>query len=256
MEEIIKFKSLEKTQAFFARVTQKNSIVRKHILIIAKRMRPTSCRPPKNCIEPTEQELMDELCMRVYKGELQLVEINPKKDYIKGTGPKIIQETDPFGGGKQFFKTPDGRTIGWLTTPSAEDVKNYGLNPHQPTAIVVNNNGYQGSLDTLLKRYEGPLTYCGHYSRAISINADYAQIGSIVATAVSGGLAVPGAGIVSISATVVSVGNGIATFLLCGPDSRPKLIPSHVSTVAGLAGPPWWQLVTNIIDAALSAAGK
>lgn len=77
-EKKINFKSLEDAKNFFAYVAS-NPFSREELLEVTKWLRPTSCRPPKNCPKPTEQELLDMLCLMVYedgsRGEFRLVEL-------------------------------------------------------------------------------------------------------------------------------------------------------------------------------------
>lgn len=77
-EKKINFKSLEDAKNFFAYVAS-NPFSREELLAVAKWLRPTSCRPPENCPKPSEQELLDMLCLMVYKdglrGDYRLVEL-------------------------------------------------------------------------------------------------------------------------------------------------------------------------------------
>lgn len=86
-EHEIKFKSLQEAEHFFAYVAS-NPFSREELLEVAKWLRPTSCRPPRNCPKPTEQELLDILCLMVYKdglrGDFRLVELKaPKPSTLK-----------------------------------------------------------------------------------------------------------------------------------------------------------------------------
>ncbi len=246
------FSSINDVQAFFADILQ-NPINREEIIHIAHWMQPTYCRPPKNCPKSSDKEFLDTLFLGLNKGTLRLSEIKPINCglFSQCNGAKIIEETDPEGGKRQFFMTPNGEILGWLTAPTQQQVIRYKLNQAHPTAIVISNHGYVGSLDSLLLRYkESKLTYCRYYSKHIGISADAAAIGAVVATVGSGGLAVPGAGIVGVSASVVSITNGVLTLLLCGPAL------SHVTTIISeIPGPPWWQIATNAVDATITAAG-
>jgi hypothetical protein len=77
-EHEIKFKSLKDAKNFFAHV-ESDSFSREELLEVAQWLRPTSCRPPANCPKPTEQELLDALCLYVYEeglqGDYRLVEL-------------------------------------------------------------------------------------------------------------------------------------------------------------------------------------
>jgi hypothetical protein len=79
-EKEIKFKSLKDAQQFFEYVSS-DPFSREELLEVAQWLRPTSCRPPKNCPKPSEQELLDMLCKMVYKnslrGDFRLVELKP-----------------------------------------------------------------------------------------------------------------------------------------------------------------------------------
>jgi hypothetical protein len=77
-EKKIIFKSLEDAKNFFDYVAS-NPFSREELLEVTKWLRATSCRPPKNCPKPTEQELLEMLCLMVYedglRGDYRLVEL-------------------------------------------------------------------------------------------------------------------------------------------------------------------------------------
>jgi len=77
-ETVVVFRSLNSAQAFFRSAAQ-NRLACEDLLKIAKSLQPTFCRPPRNCATPTSQELLDQLCLSVYQGDLILVEIKPGK---------------------------------------------------------------------------------------------------------------------------------------------------------------------------------
>jgi hypothetical protein len=81
-EHEIKFKSLKDAKNFFAHV-ESDSFSREELLEVAQWLRPTSCRPRINCPKPTEQELLDMLCLMVYeeglRGDYRLVELKAPK---------------------------------------------------------------------------------------------------------------------------------------------------------------------------------
>ena len=77
-EHEIKFKSLKDAKSFFALV-ESDSFSREELLEVAQWLLPTSCRPRINCPKPTEQELLDILCLYVFenglRGDYRLVEL-------------------------------------------------------------------------------------------------------------------------------------------------------------------------------------
>lgn len=85
-EKKISFKSLKDAKNFFAYVAS-NPFSREELLEVAKWLRPTSCRPPKNCPKPSEQEFLDMLCLMVYedglRGDYRLVELEAPKSALK-----------------------------------------------------------------------------------------------------------------------------------------------------------------------------
>lgn len=85
-EHEIKFKSLKDAKNFFAHVAS-DSFSREELLEVAKWLRPTSCRPRINCPKPTENELLDMLCLMVYedgsRGDYRLVELIAPKPTLK-----------------------------------------------------------------------------------------------------------------------------------------------------------------------------
>lgn len=74
----IKFKSLQDAKHFFAYVAS-DPFSREELLEVAQWLRPKSCRPRINCPKPTEDELLDMLCLIVYedglRGDYRLVEL-------------------------------------------------------------------------------------------------------------------------------------------------------------------------------------
>ncbi len=87
-EKEIKFESLKDAKQFFAYVAS-DPFAREELYEIAQWMRPTSCRPPRNCPQLTNQELVDLLCTRIYEGGLdgdrrlvELVAPKPKPEYL------------------------------------------------------------------------------------------------------------------------------------------------------------------------------
>ncbi len=101
--------------------------------------------------------------------------------------------------------------------------------------------------------YRGPTRtrtpYPTVYSVAISVSADAASIYAVAATAASGGTATPATGTIAVTATVISIANGMASFLVCGP------APSQVTSTIGTAVPGWRGAVVSAIDAGLAIAG-
>jgi hypothetical protein len=85
-EKKINFKSLEDAKNFFAYVAS-NPFSREELLEVTKWLRPAPCRPPKNCPKPTEQELLEMLCLMVYedglRGDYRLVELEAPKPTLK-----------------------------------------------------------------------------------------------------------------------------------------------------------------------------
>jgi hypothetical protein len=85
-EHEIKFKNLKDAKHFFAYVAS-DPFSREELLEVAQWLRPTSCRPRKNCPKPTEQELLDMLCLVVcedgIRGDYRLVELKPPKPALK-----------------------------------------------------------------------------------------------------------------------------------------------------------------------------
>jgi hypothetical protein len=71
-DHLIKFKSLKEAQFFFSRAAS-DPFTREELLEVAQWLRPTICRAPANCPRPTEEALLDELCLQVFKGDLILV---------------------------------------------------------------------------------------------------------------------------------------------------------------------------------------
>lgn len=67
----IKFQSLKEAQFFFGRA-ERDPFTREELLEAAQWLRPSTCRPPANCPKPTEEALLDELCLQVFKGDLIL----------------------------------------------------------------------------------------------------------------------------------------------------------------------------------------
>ncbi len=265
----VPFTSLEEIQDFISKVTQTPN-GQKEILHIIKWSELTYCRPPKNCPKPSDQELLNLLCLNIYNKKIHLYEV---KSVLKGvffgncgffTGcknPKVVKQHNPMDKkyGEYFFLDPDGNYLGWLESPTQKLIEKYGLNGAFPAPIVVDNNGYIGSLDTVFQRYKGyEPTYCHHYSKRISQAADAASIGSIIASIYSGGTTALPAAIVGTSATVVSVGNGVVEFILCGPFPQAKWSQLTTCLSAGTSFLPtrlqWWGIFTNAIDAVLAEA--
>ncbi len=267
IEHRVPFTSLEEIQDFISKVTQTPN-GQKEILHIIKWSELTYCRPPKNCPKPSDQELLNLLCLNIINNKMHLYEVKP---VLKGvffgncgffTGcknPKVVKQHDPHDGHlrEYFFVSPEGDYLGWLESPNQKNVEKYNLDEGMPSAIVVDNQGYVGSLDTLFQRYKGyEPTYCHHYSKRISQAADAASIGSIVASIYSGGSAAVPAAIVGTSATIVSVGNGVVDFTLCGPFPQTKWSQLTTCLSAGTTFLPtrlqWWGILTNAIDAVLA----
>ncbi|WP_161629876.1 RHS repeat-associated core domain-containing protein [Desulfogranum japonicum] len=92
-------------------------------------------------------------------------------------------------------------------------------------------------------------SYCGGLSTKISCAADAAGVGAIAATAFSGGVATPATGIVASVAKLVSISNGVATFILC------EFQPSQITSTAGTFVKGWWGAAVSVLDSALSIAG-
>ncbi len=87
-EKNLNFNSLKEARQFFAYAAS-DPFVREELYEIAQWMRPTSCRPPKNCPQLTNQELVELLCKSVYEsglnGNLRLVELvppEPKPEFL------------------------------------------------------------------------------------------------------------------------------------------------------------------------------
>jgi hypothetical protein len=80
-EHRINFQSLKEAQFFFDRAARDN-FTREELLEAAQWLRPSTCRPPANCPTPTEEALLDELCLQVFKGDLVLVIIKPKTKLV------------------------------------------------------------------------------------------------------------------------------------------------------------------------------
>ena len=118
-------------------------------------------------------------------------------------------------------------------------IRSYGFDPLWVTVKkdLVKEIGEEGGL------------YCGTISKVISGCADSAAIGAVVSTAMSGGTATPAAAVVGVSAKVVSITNGVASILICGPR------PSSVTSTFGVAAPGWWGGAVSVIDAALTFSG-
>jgi hypothetical protein len=68
----IKFQSLKEAQFFFGRAAS-DPFTREDLIEVAQWLRPSTCRPRANCPAPTEEALLDELCLQVFKGDLILV---------------------------------------------------------------------------------------------------------------------------------------------------------------------------------------
>lgn len=76
-EEVVLFRNLDRAQEFFRSAAQ-DPFARKDLLKVADRLKPTYCRPKKICPKSTDQEQIEQLCLRVFQGDLILVEIKPK----------------------------------------------------------------------------------------------------------------------------------------------------------------------------------
>jgi hypothetical protein len=85
-EKEIKFNSLKDAKHFFEYVAS-DPFSREELLEVAQWLRPTSCRPRKNCPKPTEDELLNMLCLMVYedglRGDYRLVELKAPKPTLK-----------------------------------------------------------------------------------------------------------------------------------------------------------------------------
>jgi hypothetical protein len=79
-DETIKFNQLQDVQSFF-KAAMNDSGAWAVIMSIAKWNYPFSCRPPKRCPEPTDQEFFDTFCQQIYSGELTLIEKKPVADW-------------------------------------------------------------------------------------------------------------------------------------------------------------------------------
>lgn len=82
-DDAIKFNRLHDVQSFF-KAAMNNSGAWAIIMSIAKWNYPFSCRPPKRCPEPTDQEFFDAFCQQLYSGELTLIGKTMDIDF-KGT---------------------------------------------------------------------------------------------------------------------------------------------------------------------------
>ena len=85
-ETEIKFKSMQDAKHFFAYVAS-DPFSREELLEVVQWLRPKSCRPRINCSKPTEDELLDMLCLMVYedglRGDFRLVELKAPKSTLK-----------------------------------------------------------------------------------------------------------------------------------------------------------------------------
>ncbi|MFZ1987243.1 MAG: hypothetical protein WAU91_22725 [Desulfatitalea sp.] len=75
-DEAIKFNRLQDVQSFF-KAALNDSGAWTVIMSIAKWNYPFSCRPPKRCPEPGDQEFFDTFCQQIFTGELILIEMKP-----------------------------------------------------------------------------------------------------------------------------------------------------------------------------------
>jgi hypothetical protein len=94
-----------------------------------------------------------------------------------------------------------------------------------------------------------PGSYCKEWSRNISCAADAATVAAVAATAFTGGVAAPGAGIIATTASVVSFGNGVASFLICSTQWN------QATSVIGVLLNGWYGAAVSILDAALAVKG-
>jgi len=72
-DEAIKFNRLQDVQSFFKAATIDPGAWAV-IMSIAKWNYPFSCRPPKRCPEPKDQEFFETFCQQIYSGDLTLIE--------------------------------------------------------------------------------------------------------------------------------------------------------------------------------------
>jgi hypothetical protein len=80
-DDTIKFSRLQQVHSFFKAATN-DSGAWTVIMSIAKWNYPFSCRPPKRCPEPKDDEFFDTFCRQILAGELNLVEIKADKSPI------------------------------------------------------------------------------------------------------------------------------------------------------------------------------
>jgi hypothetical protein len=80
-DDTIKFSRLQQVHSFFKAATN-DSGAWTVIMSIAKWNYPFSCRPPKRCPEPKDDEFFDIFCRQILAGELNLVEIKADKSPI------------------------------------------------------------------------------------------------------------------------------------------------------------------------------
>lgn len=73
--QIITFDSLDDVRAFFLTAVD-DPAAWPVIMTIAKWNYPGICHPPANCMEPSEQDILNALCIQVYSGALTLIEKN------------------------------------------------------------------------------------------------------------------------------------------------------------------------------------
>jgi hypothetical protein len=62
----------------FSRSAAQYPFARRDLLKVADRLKPIYCRLKKICPKPTDQELIEQLCLRVFQGDLILVKIKTK----------------------------------------------------------------------------------------------------------------------------------------------------------------------------------
>jgi len=133
-ETVVVFRSLNSAQAFFRSAAQ-NRLAREDLLKVAKSLQPTFCRPPRNCPTPTSQELLDQLCLRVYQGDLILVEIKPGK-------PDLVFEECCIESLKKITAVDDSKKIIGIAVCIAEVHEIFASHTRLPSLISALSSAY------------------------------------------------------------------------------------------------------------------
>ena len=72
-DQVVEFENITEIRKMFKSVIERNNAWAE-VMGIVLFNNPYTCRPPKNCPEPTDEELLEQLCLQIFNGDLILIE--------------------------------------------------------------------------------------------------------------------------------------------------------------------------------------